>query len=150
MADEGLDLYSDAGFFHKRLCLPRSIVITMKPFAGIISSLALFTRLLLAQDVNYTSPLGVEILNPSDSIDPIGTWSLMSRAGSTLYIAGIRGIHPSNNTLAEVGYPRVLLAFENMKYLAEVGGSALVGSQGRPPDMQCQQQQQQTRRLTFR
>lgn len=77
---------------------------------------------------NYTSPLGVDIFNPGSSFDPTGTWSLMSRAGSTLYVAGMRGIHPSNNSLAEVGYPRVRLAFENMRYLARLGGSDLVGS----------------------
>lgn len=75
---------------------------------------------------DYTSPLGVEVFNSDSSIDPTGTWSLMSRAGPTLYIAGMRGIHASNGTLAAAGYPRVRLAFENMQYLAKLAGTDLV------------------------
>lgn len=37
---------------------------------------------------NYTSPLGVEIYNPAQLFNASGTWSLMSRAGNTLYISG--------------------------------------------------------------
>ena len=51
----------------------------------------------------------------------------MSRAGPTLYIAGMRGIHRLNNTLTEeVGYPRVRLAFDNMQYVAKLAGTNLV------------------------
>ena len=67
--------------------------------------------------------LGVEIFNPASSFDPIGTWSLMSRAGPTLYIAGMRGIHHFNSSLeVEVGYPPVRLAFDNMQYLPKWPG----------------------------
>jgi hypothetical protein len=37
---------------------------------------------------NYTSPAGVEIYNPSTFFNTTGPWSLMSKAGNTLYIAG--------------------------------------------------------------
>jgi hypothetical protein len=37
---------------------------------------------------NYTSPAGVEIYNPSTFFNATGPWSLMSKAGNTLYIAG--------------------------------------------------------------
>lgn len=75
---------------------------------------------------NYTSPLGVQYINPSTSYDVTGPYSLLSIAGLTLYVAGVRGIHPSNNSLAEIGYPRIRLAYENMAYLARSAGSDLV------------------------
>ena len=37
---------------------------------------------------NYTSPLGVEIYNPAQLFRASGPWSMMSRAGDTLYISG--------------------------------------------------------------
>ncbi|GAB7366187.1 hypothetical protein MBLNU230_g7747t1 [Neophaeotheca triangularis] len=77
---------------------------------------------------NYTSPLGVEISNPSQSFEPNGPWSLMSRAGPTLYIAGMRGFSPANNTLVESGYPRVRQAFENMQQLANMAGTDLTSA----------------------
>ncbi|TRM63525.1 Endoribonuclease L-PSP/chorismate mutase-like protein [Schizophyllum amplum] len=78
-----------------------------------------------AQQANFTSPLGVEIYNPADGIDATGPWSLMSVAGNTVYVAGMRGIYPSNNSMAEVGYPRIKQAFLNMQYLAEYAGAEL-------------------------
>ncbi|KAK7941496.1 endoribonuclease L-PSP [Apiospora aurea] len=74
---------------------------------------------------NYTSPLGVDIYNPSQLFNASGTWSMMSRAGNTLYISGMRGFYPSDTTLAPVGRERVLQAFLNMKMLAELGDSDL-------------------------
>ncbi|KAK8087352.1 endoribonuclease L-PSP [Apiospora phragmitis] len=55
---------------------------------------------------NYTSPLGVDIYNPAELFNASGTWSMMSRAGNTLYISGMRGFYPSNTTLAPVGRER--------------------------------------------
>ncbi|KAF0320912.1 endoribonuclease L-PSP [Colletotrichum asianum] len=74
---------------------------------------------------NYTSPLGVKYINPSTSYDVTGPYSLLSIAGPTLYIAGVRGIHPSNSSLAEIGYLRIRLAYENMAHLARSAGSDL-------------------------
>ncbi|KAM9875214.1 endoribonuclease l-psp [Verticillium dahliae] len=68
---------------------------------------------------NFTSDAGVQIYNPSDFFDTTGPWSLMSRAGDTLYIAGMRGIVPLDNSLAPEGLPRIRQAFQNMKKLAE-------------------------------
>ena len=39
-------------------------------------------------EANYTSPVGVNIYNPDESFASNGPWSLMSKAGNTLYIAG--------------------------------------------------------------
>lgn len=83
---------------------------------------------------NYTSPLGVQYINPSTSYDVTGPYSLLSIAGPTLYVAGVRGIHPSNSSLAEIGYPRIRLAFENMAYLARSAGSDLVSQDTGPTE----------------
>ncbi|KAI0450822.1 YjgF-like protein [Xylaria acuta] len=72
---------------------------------------------------NYTSPAGVKIFNPGNFFDVTGPWSLMSQAGDTLYIAGMRGIYPSNSTLAPIGMPRVRQAFQNMAALAAMAGA---------------------------
>ncbi|KAF6810270.1 endoribonuclease l-psp [Colletotrichum plurivorum] len=72
---------------------------------------------------NYTSPAGVEIYNPSTLFKPTGPWSLMSRAGDTIYVAGMRGIYPANNTLAPVGIERIRQAYANMIQLAELAGT---------------------------
>lgn len=74
---------------------------------------------------DYVSPSGVEIFNPSDFFDATGPWSIMSRAGNTLYIAGMRGIYPENSTLAPTGLPRVRQAFNNMVTLAQMAGYSI-------------------------
>ncbi|OHF03938.1 endoribonuclease L-PSP [Colletotrichum orchidophilum] len=77
----------------------------------------------LSLEPNYTSPAGVEIYNPSLLFPPTGPWSLMSKAGNTVYVAGIRGVYPSNNTLAPVGIDRIRQAYANMIQLAELAGT---------------------------
>ncbi|CAJ2510113.1 Uu.00g060130.m01.CDS01 [Anthostomella pinea] len=84
---------------------------------------ALGTTALAKLQPNYTSPAGVEIYNPSTFFASTGPWSLMSKAGNVLYIAGMRGIYRSNSTLAPTGLPRIQLAFENMIALAEMEGT---------------------------
>ncbi|KAK7986893.1 hypothetical protein PG988_001881 [Apiospora saccharicola] len=92
----------------------------MKLFSVIMMSIALpaFGQI----TPNYTSPLGVDIFNPAQIFRASGPWSMMSRAGDTLYISGMRGFYPSNTTLAPIGRERVYQAFANMKQLAELGG----------------------------
>ncbi|KAK1505374.1 endoribonuclease L-PSP [Colletotrichum abscissum] len=88
---------------------------------GILSIISAATSLRL--EPNYTSSAGVEIFNPSIMFPPTGPWSLMSKAGSTVYVAGMRGIYPSNNTLAPVGIDRIRQAYANMIQLAELAGT---------------------------
>ncbi|KAH7065312.1 Endoribonuclease L-PSP/chorismate mutase-like protein [Macrophomina phaseolina] len=112
----------------------------MKTFLHLVRKLLFSTIILAAAKAreapltsNYTSPRGVEIYNPPQSFDPNGPWSMMARAGPTLYVAGMRGFHPSNNSLvslvssasspSDAGYPRISQAFENMAQLARLGGS---------------------------
>ncbi|KAJ2972620.1 hypothetical protein NQ176_g7054 [Zarea fungicola] len=84
--------------------------------------LGLTTALLQA---NFTSSSGVSIYNPSNFFNATGPWSIMSKAGDTLYIAGMRGIYPSNGTLAPTGMPRVRQAYENIATLLKMQGTDL-------------------------
>lgn len=108
----------------------RPLQITMK-LRRVITSVLFVSTSEAILEPNYTSPLGVQYINPSTSYDVTGPYSLLSIAGPTLYVAGVRGIHPSNNSLAEIGYPRIRLAYENMAHLARSAGSDLVRT--RPP-----------------
>jgi enamine deaminase RidA (YjgF/YER057c/UK114 family) len=71
------------------------------------------------------SPNGVKTLSPDGMFPPTGTWSLGTRAGDFVYVAGMRGIVPATNTLAEGAEARVRQAFENMKTIAESEGATL-------------------------
>jgi 2-iminobutanoate/2-iminopropanoate deaminase len=67
----------------------------------------------------------VRLLSPKGAIAPTGTWSLGARAGDFVYIAGMRGIDPVNNTLLVGDEARVRGAFLNMKLIAESEGASL-------------------------
>lgn len=54
----------------------------------VLSLLPLLALCSAKLEPNFTSPAGVEIYNPADFFDTTGPWSLMSRAGDSLYIAG--------------------------------------------------------------
>jgi enamine deaminase RidA (YjgF/YER057c/UK114 family) len=58
------------------------------------------------------------------AIKPTGTWSLGTRAGDFVYIAG-SGIDPKTNSLVEGDKARVRQAFMNMKLIAESEGATL-------------------------
>ena len=49
-----------------------------------------------------------KILSPDGAIEPTGTWSLGTRAGDFVFIAGMRGIDPQSNELVE-GMPPVFV-----------------------------------------
>ena len=67
----------------------------------------------------------VRILSPQGAIAPTGTWSLGARAGDFIFVAGMRGIDPANNTLVAGGEARIRQAIMNMKAIAESEGAAL-------------------------
>jgi enamine deaminase RidA (YjgF/YER057c/UK114 family) len=75
-----------------------------------------------AQDL---SPNGVKTLAPAGAIKSTGTWSLGTRAGDFVYIAGMRGIDPKTDTLVQGDDARVRQAFLNMKLIAESEGASL-------------------------
>src|SRR5471032_3123550 len=68
---------------------------------------------------------GVKILSPNGAIAPTGTWSLGARAGDFVFVAGMRGIEPSSNTMLEGEEARIRQAFTNMKTIAESEGASL-------------------------
>jgi 2-iminobutanoate/2-iminopropanoate deaminase len=75
-----------------------------------------------AQEV---SPNGVRTLAPSGAIKPTGTWSVATRAGEFIYIAGMRGIDPATDALVQGDEARIRQAFLNMKLIAESEGATL-------------------------
>ena len=73
------------------------------------------------------SPNGVKTLSPAGAIKPTGTWSLGTRAGDFVFVAGMRGIDAKTNTLVQGDEARTLQAFLNMKLIAEAEGATLRG-----------------------
>ena len=71
------------------------------------------------------SPSAVKTLSPSGAIAPTGTWSLGSRAGDFVFVAGMRGIDPQTNTLVSGEEARVMQAFRNMQLIAASEGASL-------------------------
>jgi enamine deaminase RidA (YjgF/YER057c/UK114 family) len=84
--------------------------------------LALSVTMAAAQS---TSPNGVKTLAPEGAIKPTGTWSLGTRAGDFVFVAGMRGIDPKTNTLVAGDEARIRQAFLNMKLIAESEGATL-------------------------
>ena len=71
------------------------------------------------------SSAGVKTLAPNGAIKPTGTWSLGSRAGDFIFIAGMRGIDPKTNLQIQGDEARIRQAFLNMKLIAESEGATL-------------------------
>jgi 2-iminobutanoate/2-iminopropanoate deaminase len=67
----------------------------------------------------------IDPLSPQGAITPTGPWSLGVRAGDFVFVAGMRGIDPTTNTLVEGDEARVRQAFLNMKTIAEAAGASL-------------------------
>lgn len=71
------------------------------------------------------SAAGVKTLSPEGAIKPTGTWSLGTRAGDFVYVAGMRGIDPATDTLVDGAEERIRQAFVNMKVIAGSEGAEL-------------------------
>src|SRR5215467_5528277 len=67
----------------------------------------------------------IKTLSPPGAIKPTGTWSLATRAGDFIFVAGMRGIDPRTNKLARGHEARIRLAFLNMQLIAQSEGAAL-------------------------
>jgi 2-iminobutanoate/2-iminopropanoate deaminase len=68
---------------------------------------------------------GIRILSPAGAIAPTGTWSVGTRAGDFVFVAGMRGIDPVSNTMLAGEEARIRQAFTNMKTIAESEGASL-------------------------
>ncbi len=67
----------------------------------------------------------VTYLSPEGAIDPPGTWSVASRAGDYVFVAGMRGIDPATNELVDGDEARIRQAFRNMELIAASEGASL-------------------------
>ncbi|NNE85302.1 MAG: RidA family protein [Alphaproteobacteria bacterium] len=67
----------------------------------------------------------VKYLSPEGAIEPTGTWSLASRAGDFVFVAGMRGIDPATNELVTGDENRIRQAFRNMEHIASSEGAKL-------------------------
>ena len=79
----------------------------------------------LAAAAQSPSPNGVRTLDPPGAIKAEGTWSLGSRAGDFVFVAGMQGVDPATNTLVEDPQARILRAFLNIELIAESEGASL-------------------------
>ena len=70
-------------------------------------------------------PPRVETLTPAGAIEPTGTWSLATRAGGFIFVAGMRGIDPATNRLVEGAEARIRQGFANMLQIAAAGGAGI-------------------------
>ncbi len=70
-------------------------------------------------------PDGVRSLVPDGAISPTGPWSVGARAGDFVFVAGMRGIDPANQTLVAGEEQRVEQAFANMAHVAASEGATL-------------------------
>ncbi|WP_219621875.1 RidA family protein [Bacillus sp. V5-8f] len=103
-----------------------------KPYRQILSIIAIlilffasFGQDIFAKTKTDLSPNGVKTLSPDGAIKPTGTWSLGTRAGDYVHVAGMRGIDPATNTLVKNEKDRIRQAFLNMKFIAESEGASL-------------------------
>ena len=67
----------------------------------------------------------VKTLAPAGAIKPTGTWSLGTRAGDFVFVAGMRGIDPETNRLVPDAGARIKQAFLNMQHIAASEGATL-------------------------
>jgi enamine deaminase RidA (YjgF/YER057c/UK114 family) len=90
--------------------------------AALPLGLALVAGGAVAQSV---SPNGVRTLDPPGAIKVEGTWSLGTRAGDFIFVAGMQGIDPATNKLVPDPQARVRQAFLNIKAIAQSEGASL-------------------------
>jgi enamine deaminase RidA (YjgF/YER057c/UK114 family) len=71
------------------------------------------------------SPNGVRTLDPPGAVKAEGTWSLGTRAGDFIYVAGMQGIDPATNTVVQDPQGRIRQAFLNIRLIAQSESASL-------------------------
>jgi 2-iminobutanoate/2-iminopropanoate deaminase len=71
------------------------------------------------------APNGVKTLDPPGAIKAEGTWSLGTRAGDFIFVAGMQGVDPATNTLVQDPQARIRQAFLNIRLIAQSEGASL-------------------------
>jgi enamine deaminase RidA (YjgF/YER057c/UK114 family) len=87
---------------------------------GCLTALAMACSLASAQ-----SPNGVRTLAPPGAPKAEGTWSLGTRSGDFLYLAGMPGIDPATNAVVKDPEAQVRQAFLNIRTIAQSEGASL-------------------------
>ena len=87
----------------------------LQRLAPSVVAIAMASSLGLAQS---PSPDRVKTLDPPGAIKAEGTWSLGTRAGDFVFVAGMQGVDPTTNTLVQDPRARILRAFLNLKLIA--------------------------------
>jgi 2-iminobutanoate/2-iminopropanoate deaminase len=90
-----------------------------------LTGLGVMLCVLSATAAQQPPPSAVKTLSPGGAIAPTGPWSLGSRAGDFVFVAGMRGIDPQTNTLVAGEEGRVMQAFRNMQLIAASEGASL-------------------------
>jgi len=93
--------------------------------AALVTSAAVTMMSASMGDAQSVSPNGVKTLTPQGAIKTTGTWDVGTRAGDFIYIAGMRGVDPTTNTLVAGEEARIRQGFMNMKLIAESEGATL-------------------------
>ena len=91
-------------------------------------ALACLTAIAMASSLGFAqspSPNGVRTLDPPGAIRTEGTWSLGTRAGDFIFVAGMQGIDPATNKLVPDPQARVRQAFLNIGLIARSEGASL-------------------------
>jgi 2-iminobutanoate/2-iminopropanoate deaminase len=96
----------------------------VKHAMSLVIAFQLFGFSAMAQQLQV-SPGGVKTLTPEGAIKSTGTWSLGTRAGDFIFVAGMRGIDPKTNLQVQGDENRIRQAFLNMKQIAESEGASL-------------------------
>jgi 2-iminobutanoate/2-iminopropanoate deaminase len=68
---------------------------------------------------------GFKTINPPGFIKAEATWSLDTRAGDLVFVAGMQGVDPATNTLVQDPPAQILRAFLNLKLIAQSEGASL-------------------------
>jgi 2-iminobutanoate/2-iminopropanoate deaminase len=97
----------------------------MKRWLGALACLFLALGVAFQATPQQVSPTAVKTLSPKGAITPTGTWSLGTRAGDLVFVAGMRGIDPRTNTLVSGDEARIIQAFRNMEAIAASEGASL-------------------------
>jgi 2-iminobutanoate/2-iminopropanoate deaminase len=87
-----------------------------------VAALAMASGTVFAQS---PSPNGVRTLAPPGAIKNEGTWSLGTRAGDFIFVAGMQGVDPATNALVKDPQARIRQAFLNLKLIAQSEGAGL-------------------------
>lgn len=88
---------------------------------GLMATLATMSTGIVAAQ----SPNGVRTLDPPGAIKAEGTWSLGTRAGDFVFVAGMQGVDPATNKLVPDPEARIRQAFLNIRTIAQSEGASL-------------------------